>query len=61
MNRAGPLAKRGMFHIDPTLIRLIWAIGTLSTMGSGILAYILAAVILPEEPASSGSASEKGE
>jgi phage shock protein PspC (stress-responsive transcriptional regulator) len=29
------------FHIDPTLIRLVWAIGTLSTMGSGILAYIL--------------------
>ncbi|MGQ9668182.1 MAG: PspC domain-containing protein, partial [Anaerolineae bacterium] len=49
------------FHIDPTLIRLVWAIGTLSTMGSGILAYILAAVILPEEPVASGPSPEKGE
>lgn len=48
------------FHIDPTLIRLVWAIGTLSTMGSGILAYILAAIALPEEPVPSGP-SEEGE
>ena len=48
------------FHIDPTLIRLVWAIGTLSTMGSGILAYILAAIALPEEPVPSGPPTEEG-
>ena len=37
------------FHVDPTLVRLLWAIGSLSTMGAGILAYIVAAIILPEE------------
>ena len=37
------------FNIDPSLIRIIWAIGTLSTMGMGILAYIIAAIVLPEE------------
>lgn len=37
------------FGVDPTLVRLLWvlfcAIG-----GSGILAYILAAVIIPRKP-----------
>lgn len=36
------------FDIDPTIIRLIWAIFALS--GSGVLVYILAAIIIPEEP-----------
>lgn len=36
------------FDIDPTIIRLIWAVFVLS--GSGVLAYILAAIIIPEEP-----------
>jgi phage shock protein C len=38
------------FRIDPTLVRLAWAIGSLGTVGAGILAYIVAAVIMPEEP-----------
>jgi len=37
------------FNIDPTLVRLIWVIGTLGTMGTGILAYVLAAIVLPED------------
>ncbi|HIT63579.1 MAG TPA: PspC domain-containing protein [Candidatus Ventrimonas merdavium] len=36
-------------NIDPTLIRLIWAV--LACSGTGILVYILAAVIIPQEPA----------
>lgn len=36
------------FNIDPTIIRLVWALVALS--GSGILAYILAAIIMPDEP-----------
>lgn len=34
--------------IDPTLVRLIWAVVACS--GTGILVYILAAVIIPQEP-----------
>ena len=37
------------FGIDPTVVRLIWAL--LSLMGgSGILAYIIAAIIIPRSP-----------
>lgn len=36
------------FHIDPTIIRLVWAI--LGFTGSGLIAYILAAIIMPTEP-----------
>ncbi len=36
------------FGIDPTLVRLIWAIISL-TGGIGILAYIIAAIIMPSE------------
>ena len=36
------------FNIDPTLIRLGWVIFGLT--GTGILAYIIAAVIVPESP-----------
>nr|WP_314460187.1 PspC domain-containing protein [uncultured Clostridium sp.] len=33
------------FNVDPTIIRLLWAI--LACTGSGIVAYIIAAVIIP--------------
>ncbi|MBS3137705.1 PspC domain-containing protein [Candidatus Woesearchaeota archaeon] len=38
------------FEIDPVLVRLIWAIFTLLSMGLGIIAYIIAWIIVPEEP-----------
>lgn len=34
--------------IDPTLIRLLWAI--LACSGTGILVYFIAAIIIPQEP-----------
>ncbi len=37
------------FDIDPTLIRLIWVFGTLF-VGAGILAYIIAAFVMPRKP-----------
>ena len=37
------------FGIDPTIIRLIWAAFCLAG-GSGILAYVIACFIIPEEP-----------
>lgn len=36
------------FNIDPTIIRLAWALFGLT--GSGILVYFIAAVIIPDEP-----------
>ena len=38
------------FNIDPTLVRLIWIVITLMTMGTGIVAYIIAWVIIPQQP-----------
>ncbi|HHW73621.1 MAG TPA: PspC domain-containing protein [Firmicutes bacterium] len=37
------------FNIDPTLVRLIWAV-LVFAYGTGLLAYILAWIIIPEEP-----------
>lgn len=37
------------FDTDPTLIRLAWVIFSLAG-GCGILAYIIAAIIMPNEP-----------
>ena len=36
------------FDIDPTLVRLIWAV--FGATGGGILAYIVAAIIIPTRP-----------
>ena len=35
-------------NIDPTLVRLLWALVGLS--GAGIVAYIICALIIPEKP-----------
>ena len=34
--------------IDPTVVRLIWAL--IGLTGAGILAYLVAALIIPEKP-----------
>ena len=36
------------FNVDPTLIRLVWVLATFFG-GSGLLVYIIAALIIPEE------------
>ncbi len=35
-------------NVDPTLIRLIWIVFTFASFGTGLLAYIVAALIIPE-------------
>lgn len=35
------------FNLDPTIIRLLWVVLTFFG-GSGIIAYIIAAIIIPE-------------
>ncbi len=37
------------FNIDPTLVRLGWVLFSLCG-GSGLLAYIIAAIIIPRSP-----------
>ena len=37
------------FNIDPTLVRLAWVLFC-ALGGSGILAYIIAAIIIPRSP-----------
>ena len=38
-----------LFNIDPTIIRLIWALIGLCA-GTGVLAYIVCALVIPEKP-----------
>ncbi len=38
------------FGLDPTLVRLAWALVTVFGCGSGILAYIICAIVIPREP-----------
>ena len=36
--------------VDPTVVRLVWVAVTLLSLGTGILVYIIAWIIIPEEP-----------
>ena len=38
------------FNIDPTIVRIIWAITSLFAF-AGIVAYLVCALIIPEKPA----------
>jgi len=37
------------FNIDPVLVRVVWAVSFFAG-GVGLLAYIIAWIIIPEEP-----------
>ena len=39
------------FSIDPVIMRLAWVFFALITMGAGIIAYIIAWIVIPEVPA----------
>ena len=36
-------------NIDPTIVRVIWALIALS--GAGLIAYLICALVIPEKPA----------
>lgn len=36
-------------NVDPTLVRLVWALVTLCTVGVGLIGYIVCAVIMPKK------------
>jgi phage shock protein C len=46
--------------IDPNVIRLIWVVVTVFTVGVGVLAYLLAWLIIPEETAPTAAAGSTG-
>ncbi|ETA68742.1 MAG: phage shock protein [Methanolobus sp.] len=47
---AGVCSGIGLYTgIDPVLVRLIFAVGTFFSLGTGILIYIIAWIIIPEE------------
>ena len=37
------------FNVDPTLIRLVWTLVTLCTVGVGLIGYLICAVIMPKK------------
>jgi phage shock protein C len=41
--------------VDPTVIRLIWAVVSVLSVGTGIVIYILAWIIIPEEGSLDGT------
>lgn len=36
-------------NIDPTLVRLVWALVTLCTVGVGLIGYLVCAIIMPKK------------
>ncbi len=36
-------------NVDPTLVRLIWLLCSLGSCGTGLIIYIVAALIIPED------------
>jgi Putative stress-responsive transcriptional regulator len=38
------------FKIDPTLVRLLWLLISVMSAGSGVVAYIVAWIVIPKEP-----------
>jgi phage shock protein C len=53
----------GYFGLDVTLVRVIWAVVSVITGGAGVLAYLVAWVIIPDEsqksPIAENIASDK--
>ena len=37
------------FNVDPTLIRLIWALVTFCTVGVGLVGYLICDIIMPKK------------
>ena len=37
------------FGVDPTIIRILWVIGAIASCGTALIAYLIVAVIIPDE------------
>ena len=38
------------FKLDPTVVRVLWALISVCSAGTGIVAYIVCAFLIPEKP-----------
>ena len=38
------------FEIDVSIVRVLWVVGTLLSVGFGILVYIVMLIVFPEKP-----------
>ncbi len=45
------------FNVDPSVVRILWVAVTLLSLGIGIIVYIIAWIIVPEQPGNSGEVS----
>ena len=36
-------------NVDPTIVRLIWLLCSVAICGTGLLVYIVAAIVIPED------------
>ena len=54
---AGGMAR--YLDLDPAIVRIVWALLVLA-VGLGFLLYIIAAIVIPEEPAGWASANSAG-
>ena len=39
------------FELDPTIVRVVWLIGTICSAGTGLLLYLILWMVLPVAPA----------
>ncbi|USG99275.1 PspC domain-containing protein [Thermococcus argininiproducens] len=42
------------FNVDPTLVRILFIILLIGSVGTAVLLYLLLAVVMPEEPKEGG-------
>ena len=51
------------FDVDPSVIRLVWVVVTIFSIGTGVIVYLLAWIIIPEEGTAGAAppSSEPGE
>lgn len=36
-------------NVDPTIVRLVWLLCSMASCGTGLLIYIIAAIVIPED------------
>lgn len=46
--------------IDPTVIRLVWVAVTLLSLGTGLIVYLIAWIVIPDENPSDGVDASQG-
>jgi phage shock protein PspC (stress-responsive transcriptional regulator) len=44
----GGLAR--YFNLDPTVVRLLWVLFSLASLGLALLIYVVMILVVPEEP-----------